>query len=130
MVSGITSRCPVQVPLPVNHSLSQVTSRGSEYHRYPQALNLLAWIYTVKGGLKALGFSNDAMDIALLARGDSTSRQIYVLTYFLDYLSKDSISSSDILEGTVSTFSFHAKTFGRQYRTVLVTEVLCVTQYF
>ena len=41
---ALTSRCPVQVPLLVNHSLSQVTSRGSEYHRYPQALHLLAWI--------------------------------------------------------------------------------------
>ena len=40
----LTSRCPLQFPLPVNHSLSQITRRGRVYHRYPQALNLHAWI--------------------------------------------------------------------------------------
>ena len=40
----LTSRCPLQFPLPVNHSLSQITRRGRVFHRYPQALNLHAWI--------------------------------------------------------------------------------------
>ena len=40
----LVARCPVRFPLPTSHSLSQVTSRGKEFHRYPQALQLHAWI--------------------------------------------------------------------------------------
>ena len=75
---------------------------------------------TVTNGLKAVGFSKDAINIALLAHRESTTRQYQtVWNYFLEFLNKDSISSTDIRAGTVPNFlSVHAKHFGRQYRTL------------
>ena len=40
----LAERFPVQVPLRQGHNLFQITSRGKEFHRYPQALQLHAWI--------------------------------------------------------------------------------------
>ena len=40
----LATRCPIQVPLPAFHSLSQMTSCGKVFHSYPQVLNLHAWI--------------------------------------------------------------------------------------
>ena len=75
---------------------------------------------TVTNGLKAIGFSKDAIDIALLSHRESTTRQYQsVWNYFLEFLNKESISSSDIVAGTVPSFlTVHAKTLGRQYRTL------------
>ena len=79
-----------------------------------------ARVDTVIGGLSSLGYSKDAIDIALLAHGDSTTRQYQsVWNYFLEFLSKEKLSSSDIRPSTIDNFlTVHAKSFGRQYRTL------------
>ena len=75
---------------------------------------------TVTNGLRAIGFSKDAINIALLSHRESTTRQYQtVWTYFLEFLNKESLSSADIVAGTVPSFlTVHAKSFGRQYRTL------------
>ena len=129
--SGRTLPCQIRMVSDLNVQVSNSVPSPSQpllvpSHKERERISSLSTgfkpsrVDTVKGGLTAAGFSGDATSIALLAHGESTTRQYQtVWAYFLDYLSKEGLTSSDITESTVSNFlSFHAKTFGRQYRTL------------
>ena len=75
---------------------------------------------TMMAALRASGFSQDSLDVSRQAHRESTIRQYQtVWMYFLDFLARNNLSMSDVSAVTVCNFlSFHAKAFGRKYRTL------------
>ena len=75
---------------------------------------------TMMAALRASGFSQDSIDVTSQAHRESTLRQYQtVWLYFLDFLARNNLSMSDVSAVTVCNFlSFHAKAFGRKYRTL------------
>ena len=75
---------------------------------------------TMMTALRTSGFSQDSVDVASQAHRESTIRQYQaVWLYFLDFLAQNGLAASGVTAATVCNFlSFHAKAFGRKYRTL------------
>ena len=69
--------------------------------------------------LRSSGFSQDSIDVASQAHRESTIHHQTVWLYFLDFLARNDLATTDVTTVTFCNFlSFHAKTFGRKYRTL------------